>query len=1258
MGATQILDGLAGEGLIAIEPPLLQQAAAGWLERLALFTGRALSDTALTQEQYYRSGRLNLLGQAVTQGVVRGLDLSVDLTAKDPVLSVSPGYGISATGQDVTLLRTMHTTLSGLAVLDGTSGLQTADLFGSYPAGSLQQTAGVLLLREVLAAVPGSEVDNGPSEIVVSGNLAASCDQDPAENAFGDPQIVDAAQLVFVTWPSAIPLPSFNPSTNWRNRLAYTIFDAELALGPDDRLPWEFFGVPLAVAGFDAGSNLIFVDRSAVVRTGGLPRRRYIVPFQDGQQNLINVQPALANARVSQFSEQLGEDLTPASPPGLVASEFQYLPPSGILPAYTMDFQNKVALWCPTNWSVTAAPVYREELEGVLQAGITAAPLDTTQNEVIEILVPLPDEVYDPNILQTEVVSAVFQQEVDAATDQRNLILKHRKVIQEEANALAIAAAKPAMNLDAGLTPDEIAARDTLPAYTPEADETFATALVGNAYVSTDVQNLTALANSAAYTVTSGGVSVGLFTTADFADITTHGVQHFIDMINARLASANDILDLGFLTSQTDIYRYRQNVLQTTDATRLAVSPILANIASGVTAQATAQNISEYLASIKPPATPVTTTSTTTTPRPSSTVNTPTGTTGLLLNRALAFKQTQFAGSGLVSPSTVKSVAAAKPVTIDLTAETPKFTEITPGIGSSVNTIDITQQSPIVGAQLNLRTLTIAERLAPPPSQEALMYSVANRAAFLQLLSDLDLTLDDLEIAVDAVAVPQGITLPLTLADLKAGPTSARYQAIFTAVGNPQIDAPLNPTNPDEAELFSVGIHVLEQHTALMRAIEARIQSYQDFLTQCATVLRNIQTSLGGAQALVTQLNGDLTQARQNLAFVSALLADETARVASVTATRINVLQTYVQFVAYNRPRTVVNQPNVASRQLTPVNIVNPAPACLKQVQSIPPELREIVALLREAPVSWFPTLVTQLANLERPSLLQDLASDIKSRATLMLASPPHISSAVSSSGMFAPSIADMYTSDQQVFRSYQTPRAAFQPATLLTQSWTAQVGILTNIAAVADLQTSESIHAEIAAAAARSMQQISSVATCLYMRVGQALPIDRLVWAQYLEAHSSVSLRSLAVLPGWNSQNYTDRQQMQMLVDWLFQQVDATDLNAPTLMNDVVAVAILLASDAPVNEIIAGAVAAKTTPVIGNPIRLTLPSDRVAHGMYVNLYSAGTLTARAVVTDLDASGVTAAFTDIYAPNVALQANDVVHYTAQTSDAVTYKAFS
>lgn len=117
--------------------------------------------------------------------------------------------------------------------------------------------------------------------------------------------------------------------------------------------------------------------------------------------------------------------------------------------------------------------------------------------------------------------------------------------------------------------------------------------------------------------------------------------------------------------------------------------------------------------------------------------------------------------------------------------------------------------------------------------------------------------------------------------------------------------------------------------------------------------------------------------------------------------------------------------------------------------------------------------------------------------------------------------------------------------------------------------------------------------------------------------------------------------------------------------MSDVVAVAILLASQAPVDGIIAGAVALRTTPVVGGPIKLTLPSDRVAHGMYVQLYSANVpqdapdaLVARAVVSDLDSTGVTATVTDVYKLNVALEANDTAHYTAQDPHAVVYKAFS
>jgi hypothetical protein len=152
--------------------------------------------------------------------------------------------------------------------------------------------------------------------------------------------------------------------------------------------------------------------------------------------------------------------------------------------------------------------------------------------------------------------------------------------------------------------------------------------------------------------------------------------------------------------------------------------------------------------------------------------------------------------------------------------------------------------------------------------------------------------------------------------------------------------------------------------------------------------------------------------------------------------------------------------------------------------------------------------------------------------------------------------------------------------------------------------------------------------------------------------------LRNLAVLPGWNTQNYTDRQQMQLLVDWLYQQIDNNDSTAVSLMNDVVATAILLASQAPVDNIIAGAVALRTTPVIGKPIRLTLPSDRVAQGMSVQLYSGGTLAARAVVSDLDGSGVNATVTDIFKPDIAFEANDVAHFSALDQNATVFKAFS
>jgi hypothetical protein len=178
-------------------------------------------------------------------------------------------------------------------------------------------------------------------------------------------------------------------------------------------------------------------------------------------------------------------------------------------------------------------------------------------------------------------------------------------------------------------------------------------------------------------------------------------------------------------------------------------------------------------------------------------------------------------------------------------------------------------------------------------------------------------------------------------------------------------------------------------------------------------------------------------------------------------------------------------------------------------------------------------------------------------------------------------------------------------------------------------------------------------VATCLYTRVSIALPIDRLAWAEYLSAAgASVGLQSLAILPNWNSLAYVDRQQMQLLVDWLFLQIDTNNTAASAFMSDVVRTSILLASDVPIDNTLAAGIIARAQPAVGGIVSLTLPSSRVASGMFVQLYSGEALAARGVVTDLDSSTVSATVTDVYKTGVYLETTDTAHITAQTPQAV------
>ena len=70
------------------------------------------------------------------------------------------------------------------------------------------------------------------------------------------------------------------------------------------------------------------------------------------------------------------------------------------------------------------------------------------------------------------------------------------------------------------------------------------------------------------------------FLAADMARLQEDGLDHFIAETEARLATTNDRVDLGFVRAQADIYRLRQLVLGGDAAARLVTSPTLATIGS------------------------------------------------------------------------------------------------------------------------------------------------------------------------------------------------------------------------------------------------------------------------------------------------------------------------------------------------------------------------------------------------------------------------------------------------------------------------------------------------------------------------------------------------------------------------------------------------------------------------------------------------------------------------------------------------------
>lgn len=455
----------ADEHVIATDPPMRPELANHWRRRINAFAGRALSDKAMTAEQDLRSGMQRLYGLALTPGVVEGLAATAGLGAigakpKEATLQVSPGLGIAHSGEDVSIGRAVIVPLADLPVIlrvDHSDALGDAEVevqpdAPRLPVGGGDENAGLERLSPALprrvgetlatiaknaesAALPHVAVLVArPVTAEILGRPVDRCPPDPRDDPYVDLQRIDGTQLALYLWPTemtaadggadySLPIPG--PAL--RNSLAHAVFENERLLGEAECHPWEDWGVPLAILGFGDDWTLDWIDRHAVARVGGTPRGRASVAPKAGDARLWQ-------ARIDQFTQQLTE--LPSFDAKTLQQTFQRVPPVGVLPPDLFDPVLRRQHFFPTGFHTTAVPVAQSNLNLVVSESAGLAPLDRGQPDTVEILVPVPDEVYEPGLLQVEEEDPRFGQAIKALREDRQRWLVRRQMARRRYDRL------------------------------------------------------------------------------------------------------------------------------------------------------------------------------------------------------------------------------------------------------------------------------------------------------------------------------------------------------------------------------------------------------------------------------------------------------------------------------------------------------------------------------------------------------------------------------------------------------------------------------------------------------------------------------------------------------------------------------------------------------------------------------------------------------------------------------------------------------
>ena len=261
----------------------------------------------------------------------------------------------------------------------------------------------------------------------------------------------------------------------------------------------------------------------------------------------------------------------------------------------------------------------------------------------------------------------------------------------------------------------------------------------------------------------------------------------------------------------------------------------------------------------------------------------------------------------------------------------------------------------------------------------------------------------------------------------------------------------------------------------------------------------------------------------------------------------------------------------------TPTHSVDPGllapavPTCLQSHPDTPPELLDMLRVVREAPSTWFVNAGPILDGLDKVDQLVRLIQGAQAR-TLSGIAVPQFAAPATNADTLTQSIALVATRQVQALAPRYTAVQAINVATLAASTWQTIRTLAAPAVSLADLADGGHGRSDVAARAAQELDDIAGVVTCLHAGFSGVPAVLRLQWAETLsEFDAAPNLRNLASLSRWSELAVLDRQRMQSLVDWLFAQVDITQAAPVALINDVERMDLLLASHAPIARIVAG---------------------------------------------------------------------------------------